>query len=103
MRAEEYAGNFAHQKVLKEATLDQLDRNLVFLYAEVLLLLWRAQAFYDKSTFGISRRQVHLDLVLIRPGRYLTAGFKPFEKSFGVHLGLPGPPTPSQFPGIMKD
>ncbi|TGZ82702.1 TPR-like protein [Ascodesmis nigricans] len=71
MRAEEYAGHFQHQKILKQTTLCQFDRNLSHLYSEVLMMLWRAQGFYDKSTFG----------------RYISAGFKPFDKTFGVYLG----------------
>ncbi|KAF8535317.1 hypothetical protein BDD12DRAFT_893306 [Trichophaea hybrida] len=65
-RADEYTRLFAHEEISTVAILQQLHDDLVELFKEVLLFLYRAMAHFQKSS----------------PRRYISAAFKPFDRVF---------------------
>lgn len=71
VRAGEYAAYWEHDNVLKKGTLELLEKDLVGLLAECAKFLWEAKRWYGKSVMG----------------RYVTAGFKPWDRSLGASFG----------------
>ena len=84
LRAQEYAVLFSsHSGSSTAGVFLTLQENLVHLYAEVLNFLVRATIFFSKRAYSMFPQTCHsLKHADSLKGRYMSAGFSPFDTRF---------------------
>ena len=84
LRAQEYAALFsAHSGSSTAGVFSALQDNLTHLYAEVLNFLVRATIFFNKPTLSKVSQSCHSsEHADGSEGRYISAGFSPFDTQF---------------------
>lgn len=84
LRAQEYAVLFStHSGSSTAGVFLTLQDNLTHLYAEVLNFLVRATIFFDKRAMSQVQKKCHrMKHADSLEGRYMSAGFSPFDTQF---------------------
>jgi len=88
-RADEYITLFARKEISARAILQQLENDLVALFTEILIFLFRATAFFQKSSPSKHNTVFPTFLANISSGRYVSAALSPFERRFKEAYGQP--------------